>query len=84
LLNTVTSAFLPASSVPRVLLGEGGVGRRPGQHLQGLGAADGLFQMPVGVGEAGQAVAIDGGVELDARVADLDRGVRAGRDDAPL
>src|SRR5690606_35909970 len=61
---------------------ERGVGFAPTQHAQRLIAADGVLGVPIGTGEALQIVAVHGGVELDQRLAALDRRIGAGGDDS--
>ena len=78
--NTLKSASLPASMRAALLLLERGIGRVPRQDRERLLARQALVEPPVGAREALERAARDGRIELDARVARLDRRIRAAGD----
>ncbi len=78
--STVRSASLPDRNRPFDLLFEGRIRRPDREHLQRLRAGNRLLGMPAFAGESLLALARDGGVELDHRLAALDRRIGAARD----
>ena len=66
--------------LPRSCLLERGVGRVAGQDRERLVARQSLVESPVGARKALERAARNGRVELDARIARLDRCIRPARD----